>query len=318
MGGEEESTIRRAVVKRLLDASIRCVSTSPLGGINFISVVSLIFGSFDEERERINDGLYSVVVECTVVETYVSRGDASRSAEKPLRRRDSTPRPPTSSSGHCLLLHTRISQPVLHAHSVHPTHPPVTPERTNKTIMSARLDPSSDSEPLPAHLDPSTYPQTVHLPDLNIHILLTYAPLHPSTHLSHIRSPSAGANVLFTGTTRNTFADRPVARLAYSCYPALALKTLTDIAGRAVRKYGLLGLSVAHRLGEVGVCEESIVVAVSAGHRGPAWAAGEEVLEECKARVEIWKREEFVGDEKGRGEWRANNETDPEGRKKEG
>ena len=123
--------------------------------------------------------------------------------------------------------------------------------------------------------------------------------------------------MLFTGTTRNTFADRAVARLSYTCYPALALRTLADIANEAVRRHGLFGLSVAHRLGEVGVCEESIVVAVSAGHRGPAWRAGEEVLEECKRRVEIWKREEFEGEEPGSGEWRANNDTDPEGRKRE-
>ncbi|KAL1954894.1 hypothetical protein VTO42DRAFT_483 [Malbranchea cinnamomea] len=177
-----------------------------------------------------------------------------------------------------------------------------------------RID--NENETLPAHLDPANYPQAVHLDTLNIHIELTYCPLQPAAHLSHIRSPAAGANVLFTGTTRNTFEGKPVARLSYTCYPALALKTLRAIAENAVRKHGLKGVSIAHRLGEVPVGEESIVVAVSAGHRGAAWRAAEEVLEECKAKVEIWKREEFEGeDPEVTGEWRANKETDRGGRR---
>jgi molybdopterin synthase catalytic subunit len=167
------------------------------------------------------------------------------------------------------------------------------------------------SSGVPAHLDPSSFPQSVHIPASNIHILLTYAPLSPSTHLSHVRSPAAGANVLFAGTTRNTFDDRPVARLSYTCYAPLALRTLTSIAERAVSAHGLLGVSIAHRLGEVPVEEESIVIAVSAGHRGTGWRAAEQVLEEC---VEIWKREEFEGeDPEVTGEWRANKERDAEG-----
>jgi molybdopterin synthase catalytic subunit len=58
-----------------------------------------------------------------------------------------------------------------------------------------------------------------------------------------------------------------------------------------------------HRLGTVPIGEESILIAVSAPHRQAAWDAGQEALEECKARVEVWKREEFEGDE---GVWRAN------------
>ena len=39
-----------------------------------------------------------------------------------------------------------------------------------------------------------------------------------------------------------------------------------------------------------------------------AWRAGEEALEECKEKVEIWKLEEF---EAGEGVWRANRDGHP-------
>lgn len=58
-----------------------------------------------------------------------------------------------------------------------------------------------------------------------------------------------------------------------------------------------------HRLGTVPIGEESILIAVSSPHRQAAWRAGEEALEECKSRVEVWKREEFEGEG---GVWRAN------------
>lgn len=68
-------------------------------------------------------------------------------------------------------------------------------------------------------------------------------------------------------------------------------------------KHGLRGVAMIHRLGPVPIAEESILIAVSSPHRQAAWRAGEEALEECKSKVEVWKREEFEGEG---GIWRAN------------
>lgn len=68
-------------------------------------------------------------------------------------------------------------------------------------------------------------------------------------------------------------------------------------------KHSLKSIAMIHRLGTVPIGEESILIAVSSPHRQAAWRAGEEALEECKARVEVWKREEFEGEG---GVWRAN------------
>ncbi|KNG82945.1 molybdopterin synthase catalytic subunit [Aspergillus nomiae NRRL 13137] len=170
---------------------------------------------------------------------------------------------------------------------------------------------SEEPTATPAHLDPQTYPR--HLTDeaQNIHLELTYAPLNPQAALDKISSPAAGANVLFLGTTRNTFEDRPVAQLSYTAYPPLTFKTLAGIARDAVAKHGLTGIVIAHRLGVVPIREASIVIAVSSGHRRAAWRAGEEVLEICKEKAEIWKREEFVD---GGMEWRENRERDGDGK----
>jgi molybdopterin synthase catalytic subunit len=179
--------------------------------------------------------------------------------------------------------------------------------------MSALNEPPSNggANPSSALLDPAKFPQCIATD--NVHVELTYGSLDIPAILKFVRSPSCGANILFLGTTRNSFDNRPVDRLSYSAYPALALKSFKSIAEAVIQEHGLEKVCIVHRLGHVPVEEESIAVAVSAGHRGPAWRGAEEALEKCKERVEVWKMEIF-GDDQGGGEWRANKERDAEGK----
>ncbi|OMP88722.1 Molybdopterin synthase catalytic subunit, partial [Diplodia seriata] len=108
-----------------------------------------------------------------------------------------------------------------------------------------------------------------------------------------------------TGTTRSTFDSKPVARLSYQSYAPLALATLLALAREVRARHALTAVAVVHRLGPVPVGEESVLVAVSSPHRQAAWRGGEDALELTKERAEIWKLEEFVGDEEG-AVWRAN------------
>ncbi|KAM0243491.1 hypothetical protein ACHAPO_000341 [Fusarium lateritium] len=145
------------------------------------------------------------------------------------------------------------------------------------------------------------------------YVALTHDHLNPQAIMDRVRSPSAGAIVLFAGkllplfiflrTTRDNFAGKPVKELQYTAYHPRALKSMMAIAKDVRDKHGLRGVAMIHRLGTVPIGEESILIAVSSPHRQAAWRAGEEVLEECKNKVEVWKREEFEGEE---GVWRAN------------
>ncbi|KAI9882228.1 MAG: hypothetical protein M1823_006022 [Watsoniomyces obsoletus] len=150
-----------------------------------------------------------------------------------------------------------------------------------------------------------------------VHVSLTHSPLDITKTIDLIRSPLAGAIVLFAGTTREDYnmeQNTRTAALTYSAYAALALRSLLQIGHSCKKNFGLTGIAIVHRLGRVSLGEESILVAVSASHRKEAWRAGEEALEECKAKVEIWKKDEmtFINgkDEENeqviREEWKAN------------
>lgn len=80
---------------------------------------------------------------------------------------------------------------------------------------------------------------------------------------------------------------------------------MLSIARGVKDKHALTAVSMVHRLGVVPIGEESILIAVSAPHRQAAWRGGEEALEACKEKVEVWKLEGFGGDDGG-GVWRAN------------
>jgi molybdopterin synthase catalytic subunit len=115
---------------------------------------------------------------------------------------------------------------------------------------------------------------------------------------------SCGKSLTGLGTTRDNFDGKPVKDLKYTSYKPRALQTMISICKEMSTKHSLTAIAIVHRLGVVPIGEESILIAVATPHRQAAWKAGEEVLELCKEKVEIWKLEEFTGDEPG--VWRAN------------
>ena len=98
----------------------------------------------------------------------------------------------------------------------------------------------------------------------------------------------AGAVVLFLGTVR---ADPGVKALDYEVYRPMAVKKMVEIVERAKGKFGVLEVAIVHRLGRIRVGRPSVAIAVSAAHRGEAFAACEWAIAEVKKVVPIWKAE---------------------------
>ncbi|KAF3936488.1 hypothetical protein ABW19_dt0209423 [Dactylella cylindrospora] len=136
------------------------------------------------------------------------------------------------------------------------------------------------------------------------YIGLTYDKLDINASIDRVRSPKAGAVVVFIGTTRDNFQGKQVTTLEYTTYPSLALRSLTSIVAslKSSNSPSLHSISILHRLGVVPIGEDSIVIALSTSHRTEGWRIAEECLEMVKEKVEIWKREWFADG----GVWRAN------------
>jgi molybdopterin synthase catalytic subunit len=114
---------------------------------------------------------------------------------------------------------------------------------------------------------------------------VTGEPLDLAALAAAVRDPRAGAVVLFEGVTRE------VDELHYEAYAEMAQERIAAIAAEEAERHGLCGVAVAHRTGRVPLSEPSVIVAVSAPHRGEAFTGGRAVIDRVKAEAPIWKQE---------------------------
>ena len=133
--------------------------------------------------------------------------------------------------------------------------------------------------------------------------LLSEEPLSLPRVVDEVRSADAGAIATFTGTTRVHSRGRTVTHLDYEAYEGMAERVMAEIAEKLLERYALTAIAIHHRIGRVGIGETSVVIAVSAPHRGDALAACRDAIDELKERVPLWKKEVYAGGEEwiGRG-----------------
>jgi molybdopterin synthase catalytic subunit len=129
---------------------------------------------------------------------------------------------------------------------------------------------------------------------------LVRAPIDPIAVIRAVSNPANGAVLLFLGAVRQVNDGRGVTGIDYAAYEAMAQRELDAIAGEASARFAATDVVVQHRLGELGVEEVSVAIAVGHAHRDAAYAASRFVIEELKRRVPIWKREHYID---GTREW---------------
>jgi molybdopterin synthase catalytic subunit/molybdopterin converting factor small subunit len=133
--------------------------------------------------------------------------------------------------------------------------------------------------------------------------VLSDEPLSLGRVVEEVRSENAGAIATFTGTTRVHSRGRTVTHLDYEAYEGMAERVMEEIAEGLKQRYSLTGVAIHHRVGRVGIGETSVVIAVSAPHRGDALAACRDAIDQLKVQVPLWKKEVYEGGEEwiGRG-----------------
>ncbi|WP_458778981.1 molybdenum cofactor biosynthesis protein MoaE [Arthrobacter sp. D3-16] len=146
--------------------------------------------------------------------------------------------------------------------------------------------------------------------------VLSAEPISVDQAIAAVESDTAGAVVSFSGVVRNHDGGKAVNRLSYSAHPT-AHKVMADVVARlaaeqtaAEQTAGAQGADgsasqpvriwAAHRIGMLDIGDPALVCAVSAAHRGQAFAVCSELVDRIKDQVPIWK-EQFFAD--GTVEW---------------
>ncbi len=127
--------------------------------------------------------------------------------------------------------------------------------------------------------------------------LLSDQPLSLDRVVDEVRDERAGAIATFTGTTRIQSRGRTVEHLDYEAYEGMAEAVMGEIAAELSARYELCAIAIHHRIGRVGIGDTSVVIAISAPHRGHALAACKDAIDTLKERVPLWKKEVYDGGE---------------------
>ena len=117
-------------------------------------------------------------------------------------------------------------------------------------------------------------------------ILITEKPLEI---LPAKLQPDAGAIVEFFGVVRKLENGTEIAGIEYEANLEMTAHQFRRLAQEASEKFAFAELVLHHRVGFVPVSEPSLFVRVTAGHRGPAFAACQWIIDSLKEIAPIWK-----------------------------
>lgn len=115
--------------------------------------------------------------------------------------------------------------------------------------------------------------------------------------LDAVADEAAGGVVLFVGAVRDHDDARAVVGLGYSAHPTAETR-LREVLEAVAGRHPVTALAAVHRVGELAIGDLAVVVAAAAAHRGQAFDASRDLIDDLKATVPIWKHQRFAdGDE---------------------
>lgn len=129
---------------------------------------------------------------------------------------------------------------------------------------------------------------------------VTEAALSVDEHAGLVADRAAGAVVTFSGVVRDHDGGKGVTSLEYEGHPS-AKSVIEEVAADvATRHKGVRALAVSHRIGPLSIGDVALACAVAAEHRQEAFAACADLVDDVKARLPIWKHQNFTD---GTDEW---------------
>lgn len=100
-----------------------------------------------------------------------------------------------------------------------------------------------------------------------------------------------GATSTFVGTMRDFNEGDEVQGMTLEHYPGMTEKQLEKIAAEVRRQSDLLDVLILHRVGHIVPAEPIVLVAVWSSHRGDAFDACRNIMEDLKSKAPFWKKE---------------------------
>ena len=115
---------------------------------------------------------------------------------------------------------------------------------------------------------------------------ITDDPLDSGALIDSARLDTCGAVASFIGVVRNHDGGEAVEAIEYSCHPS-ARQILREIVSEMRERPGVHRIVAWHRVGHLAIGED-------AKHRAQAFRAVESIVEDVKAKLPVWKKQELT------------------------
>ena len=103
--------------------------------------------------------------------------------------------------------------------------------------------------------------------------------------------PGIGAIASFIGLVRDVNEGDAITGMTLEHYPGMTEKALAGIVAEAKSRWDIVDALVIHRVGELKPLDQIVLVVVTGGHRGAAFAACEFIMDYLKTQAPFWKKE---------------------------
>jgi len=121
--------------------------------------------------------------------------------------------------------------------------------------------------------------------------------LTTETNLARANDNDIGAVVSFVGTVRD-LDNESINKMTLEHYPGMTEKSLEDIAIQAQDKWPIGNVTIIHRVGELDINSQIVLVITTSKHRKAAFEACEFIMDFLKTRAPFWKKEHTTTQEK--------------------
>lgn len=111
-----------------------------------------------------------------------------------------------------------------------------------------------------------------------------------SAELAALRADQSGVGAVcsFVGTVRG---GNGLSRMALEHYPGMTERSIEAMMQEAQQRFDMQGARVIHRVGDLAVGDQIVLVAVTSAHRGQSFQACEFLMDYLKTQAPFWKKE---------------------------
>ncbi len=130
-------------------------------------------------------------------------------------------------------------------------------------------------------------------------LMISASPIVVGEIYAAVQDPRAGGTALFVGTVRDHDGGKAVVRLEYTAHPSVDA-TMRSVATAVAERYGVVALAASHRVGRLEIGDVAVVTAAACVHRADAFKACQDLIDDLKGNLPIWKHQIFAD---GSEEW---------------